>query len=202
MATISDMGIPGGESSGILQPFYKNRWRIQFLFSGGALDRSLTSMAISAERPKVEHDEIQLDRYNSRAWLQGKYTFQPISITLEPDINGRVHDAIVLQMEKQQRLIGPDGGAFLGQARAGEAYKFTMHMDMLDGDHAAAGGGPTNILETWFLEGCAINNLDLGDIDYSVSETVKTVLQIRYDHAYRELRSGAGGTDLATGGKA
>jgi len=195
MATISDMGIPGGESSGILQPFYKNRWRIEFKFDGfSAGVRGLTSMAINAERPKVEYEEITLDRYNSRAYLQGKYTFQPISITLEPDIGGLVHQAIVDQMERQQRLIGPTSGAFLGQARSGEAYKFALDMDMLDGDH-----NPTGIaLETWKLEGCAINNADFGDIDYQASETVKTTLQIRYDHAY--LLPGTNFGDKATGG--
>lgn len=181
MATISDMGIPGGESSGILQPFYKNRWQLEFKFDGlSAGSRGLTSMAINAERPKVEYEEITLDRYNSRAYLQGKYTFQPISVTFEPDIGGLVHQAIVQQMERQQRLIGPSSGAFLGQARSGEAYKFALDMNMLDGDH-----NPTGVpLEVWKLEGCAINNADFGDIDYSASETVKTTLQIRYDHAY------------------
>lgn len=198
MATINDMGIPGGEESGILQPFYKNRWRVEFKFPFGSLDgsRSLTSMAITAERPTVEYEEIQLDRYNSRAWLQGKYTFQPISIVLEPDIGGAVHRAIVSQMERQQRLIGPSGGAFLGQAISGQAYKFAIDLDMLDGDHNPGdfGGFP---LETWKLEGCAINNAQFGDIDYQASETVKTTLQIRYDHAFLEQR---GVDQKATGG--
>jgi len=195
MATISDMGVPGGESSGILQPLYKNRWQIEFKFGGlSAGSRGLTSMAITAERPKVEYEEITLDRYNSRAYLQGKYTFQPISITLEPDIGSLVHDAIVQQMERQQRLIGPTSGAFLGQARSGQSYKFALDMNMLDGDH-----NPTGVpLETWKLEGCAINNADFGDIDYQASETVKTTLQIRYDHAY--LLPGANFGDKATGG--
>lgn len=195
MATITDMGIPGGEESGILQPHYKNRWRVEFLFDGGNVGgtRGLTSMAISVERPKVEYEEIQLDRYNSRAFLQGKYTFQPISITLEPDINGTVHTAIVQQMERQQRLIAPLSGPFLGQAISGESYKFAMNIEMLDGDH-----GPPVLLEKWKLEGCAINNPDFGDLDYSVSETMKTTLQIRYDHAFLEFGSAL--FEKATGG--
>lgn len=192
MATITDMGIPGdGDVSGILQPFYKNRWRVKFKF-GGTNTRSLTAMAITAERPKVEYEEIQLDRYNSRAFLQGKYTFQPISIVLEPDIGGEVHQAIVRQSERQQRLIGPQAGSYLGQAISGQAYKFALDLEMLDGDHSP--GAP---LETWKLEGCALNNMDFGDVDYQASETVKTSLQVRYDHAYVVI---TGTEQKATGG--
>lgn len=192
MATIADIGIPGdGVGGGILQPHYKNRWRVNFKF-GGTNTRSLTAMATTAERPKVEYEEIQLDRYNSRVFLQGKYTFQPISIVLEPDIGGEVHQAIIQQEERQQRLIGPNAGPFLGQAISGQAYKFAMDIEMLDGDHTPAGP-----LETWKLEGCALNNLDFGDLDYQASETVKTSLQVRYDHAYLVV---TGTEQKATGG--
>src|SRR5690625_1719553 len=104
MATISDMGIPLTGTGGILQPHHKHRWQIAFINMGGD-SRILTSMALSAERPKLAYEPIQLDRYNSRAWIFGKHTFQPITVTLEPDVGGRVHQAIVRQSERQQRLI-------------------------------------------------------------------------------------------------
>ena len=193
MATIQDIGIPRTGISGILQPHYKNRWRIEFIMPGSQ-GRSFTSMAITAERPKVEYEEIQLDRYNSRVFLQGKYTFQPINVVLEPDIGGTVHQFIVQQMERQQRLIGPNPGRFLGQAISGASYKFAANLELLNGDHTDTNGTPT---ETWKLEGCAINNADFGDLDYQASETIKTSLQIRYDHAYVEI---TGTADKATGG--
>jgi len=197
MATVTDMGIPGGVTGGILQPAYKNRWRIQMNLreasSGGI--RAVTSMAVTADRPKVEYDEITLDRYNSRAYIQGKYTFQPITITLEPDIGGRVHRALLQQLEVQQKLIGPGPGPFLGQAMAGEDYKFLTTLELLNGSHPNSGG--TLVLETWVLEGCAINNIDFGDLDYQNSETVKTVITMRYDHAYMSV---TGVDKKATGG--
>lgn len=195
MATITDMGIPGDSlgGSGILQPFHKNRWRLEFKGMGSGEVSSLTGMCITAERPQFEYDEIQLDRYNSRAYLQGKYTFQPISVVLQPDIGGAVHRAIQSQTEKQQRLIAAQDGNFLGQAISGQAYKFSINMDMLDGDHDGL-----NILETWRLEGCALNNVDYGDLDYQASEALTTTLQIRFDHAYQEI---TGTVQNATGGQ-
>jgi len=191
MATIADMGIPGDLGEGISQPLYKNRWRIQMNLRGQDGDgvRAVTSMAITADRPKVEYEEIQLDRYNSRAFLQGKYTFQPITVVIEPDMGGRCHLGIQRQMEVQQKLIGPDRGLYLGQAEAGSDYKFSMIMQLLNGSHPNAGG--TAILEEWFLEGCALNNVDFGDLDYQASETIKTTLTVRYDHAYLVVRGRA-----------
>lgn len=197
MATITDMGIPASGAGGILQPFHKHRWQVTFNFAGGGADgvRSLTAMAISAERPKLEFEEIQLDRYNSRAWIFGKHTFQPITVTFEPDIAGEVHESIIRQLERQQHLIAAQSNAFLGSAQAGADYKFSMDMEMLNGHHT---NSDAPVLETWKLEGCGLQNNDFGDVDYAASETLKTVLTIRYDHA-RLIPTGTEGK--ATGGQ-
>lgn len=196
MATLTDMGIPDTGFAGILQPFHKHRWRVQFLFPGATGTPHLTAMAITAERPKLEFEEIQLDRYNSRAFIFGKHMFQPVSIVFEPDIGGRVHEAITNQLEEQQRLIAPENGPFLGQAEAGVDYKFSVKMEMLNGNHA---GAAAVILETWELQGCGLQNNDFGDLDYQASETMKTTLNIRYDHA--RLIPGQKTEKYATGGE-
>lgn len=201
MATLTDMGVPEtGEFAGILQPFHKHRWSIDFQFPQALGTPHLTAMAITAERPKLEFEEIQLDRYNSRAFIFGKYTFQPVSIVFEPDIGGQVHRAIKEQLEKQQHLIAPQNNKFLGQAEAGEDYKFTTVIKMWNGHHENAGGANGRLLESWTLQGCGLLNNDFGDLDYQASETLKTTLNIRYDHARLEIE---GGPDkYATGGTA
>lgn len=195
MATITDMGIPGTSFAGILQPFHKHRWRIEFQFPRGSRSEHLTAMAITADRPKLEFEEIQLDRYNSKAWIFGKHAFQPISVTFEPDIGGQVHQAIVEQNERQQHLIADARNRFMGQAEAGMDYKFTTKLTMLNGDHSFPGA---RILEEWLVEGCGMQNNDFGDVDYQASETMKTVITLRYDHA--RLISSVGGDRYATGG--
>lgn len=197
MATLTDMGIPKGNLGGIIQPHHKHRWQVQFQFNGGGRTEAITAMAIRAERPKLEFESIQLDRYNSRAWIFGKHTFQPISITFEPDVGGAVHSAIAEQLEKQQYLISMDNGPFLGQAAGGEDYKFGIVLDMLDG--SGNGGAGTAPLETWFIDGCGLENNDFGDLDYQASETLQTTLTIRYDHARLQVR---GRDKMATGGQA
>lgn len=182
MATITDMGIPSDRGvNGILQPFHKHRWEVQFFLPGRP--EGLTAMAITADRPKLEFEEIQLDRYNSRAWIFGKHTFQPINIVFEPDIASSVHDTIVDQLERQQHLIEQGSFPFMGQADAGEDYKFGIRLRMLNGSHTNSDGLDGLELERWELEGCGLQNNDFGDLDYAASETLKTTLTIRYDHA-------------------
>lgn len=191
MAQLTDMGIPAASSvRGILQPFHRHRWQLQFVIPQiGNGTKYLTAMAITADRPKLEFEEIQLDRYNSRAYIYGKHTFQPISVVFEPDIGGRVHSAVIEQLEKQQHLIADNNRRFMGQAEAGEDYKFALKMQMLNGNHTDARGGTNNVLEEWILEGCGFTNNDFGDLDYQASETLKTSLTIRYDHARCIIRN-------------
>lgn len=195
MATLTDMGVPQTPFGGILQPFHKHRWSIKFSFPGGDRTEHMTAMAITAERPKLEFEEIQLDRYNSRAFIFGKHMFQPVSIVFEPDIAGQVHLAIRNQLERQQHLIAPDSQRLMGQAEAGEDYKFSVEMKMWNGHHNSRG---VRVLEEWLLEGCGLQNNDFGDLDYQASETMKTTLNIRYDHA--RLVVNAGPDRFATGG--
>lgn len=194
---ITDMGIPNDMGvGGIIQPHHKHRWQVQLLFRSGDVP-TVTAMAIRADRPKLEFESIQLDRYNSRAWIFGKHTFQPISITFEPDVGGRVHEAIAQQLERQQYLVANSNGPFMGQAAGGEDYKFGIKLDMLDG--SGNGGAGVAPLETWYLDGCGLENNDFGDLDYQASETLQTTLTIRYDHARLDV---TGRSKMATGGKA
>lgn len=181
MATMTDFGVPYSGIQGILQPLHKNRWAITFNLRGGGNGRVLTAMALTADRPKLEFEPITLDRYNSRAYILGKHQFQPISLTFEPDIGGEVHRAIIKQLEMQQHLIKDDSKQFLGAAAGAADYKFSMSMRMLDGHHSVSRAG--EIVEEWKIDGCMLLNNDFGDLDYSASETVKTVITVQYDHA-------------------
>lgn len=197
MALITDMGVVPN-AGGILHPIVKHKWRVFFQGIGGprgstpiaGIDTEvLTLQAVQADRPKLEFDEIELHRYNSRAWIAGKHNWQPVTYQFEADVGGRVTQIFQEQLEKQQAIIAPNSGRVLNSAYAGQEYKFAMISQMLDGDITP--------LETWAHEGCFIQNIDYGDKDYSVSEAIKLVVTIRFDHA-RQLISGIEGK--ATGG--
>ena len=191
MATINDIGIPG-VGSGILQPKLKNKWRVTFANLGGGADSQPVSMqAITITRPTLSFEEVQLDRYNSRAWIAGKHTFEPVTLTLEDDITGTASQVVQEQLQKQQWLIGAEG-QFLASAGEGAAYKFVTYLDLLDGND--------QVVEKWTLEGCWFQNVDYTDLDFAASESVQITTTIRYDHARQDIGGYSRGEGIATGG--
>lgn len=180
MATLSDVG-NDPSNLGIYQPKLKNRFRISFIGIGENTDdgQFMTVQAITAERPKLSFEKIPLDRYNSRVYIAGKYTFDPLNLVFEDDTGGLVSQGLQNQLEKQQNIIAQTPSAELPASAAGELYKFAMRIDMLDGNET--------IFESWSIEGCWIENIDYTDLDYAASETVKINLTVSYDHARQRL---------------
>lgn len=191
MALIMDMGVRGNGGE-ILHPQVKNKWRLTFNGIGGLVDsQGLTFQAITCDRPKLGFEKITLDRYNSRAYIAGKYQFEPINVTFEADIGGRVSSVIRAQLESQQQIIGMGSAPRLPSALRGQDYKFSITQEVLDGDNTP--------LEIWYIEGAYIENADFTDLDYSASETIKITLTLSYDHARQQILGIPG---RATGGMA
>lgn len=192
MSTLSQMGIPAA-GFGILQPMLKNHWQVTFVglaaLVPGASSRELTRQATNVQRPNLSFEQTTIHRYNSIAYVAGKHTFEPISLTVEDDITGLAAAAIQGQLETQQRLIGADlPGEWLNKAATGSDYKFGTILEMLDGGEG--------VVQRWKLEGCFIVSADYGDLDYSDSSAVTISLQIRYDHARQEITGQGYGTGL------
>lgn len=191
MSTINDFGIPG-VGSGILHPKHKNRWRVTFANMGGGTDSQPVSMqAVTVSRPKVSFEEIELHRYNSRAFVAGKHSWEPMALTVEDDVTGSASTVIQAQLQKQQWLIGAEG-QWLAAAGEGSLYKFVTYLDMLDGND--------QVIEKWTVEGCFIQSSDYGELDYSANEKVTIALSIRFDHARQTLGGYTQGPGIATGG--
>ena len=191
MATINDIGIPG-VGSGILQPKLSNRWRVTFSNMGGGVDSQPLSMqAITATRPVINFEEVELHRYNSKAWVAGKHSFEPMTLTVEDDVTGTAGRVIQDQLQGQQWLIGAQG-QWLAARGEGSLYKFVTTLDMLDGNE--------QVIEQWFIEGCWFQNVDWSEVDYSASEAVKITMMIRYDHARQLIGGYDQGQGVATGG--
>ena len=191
MATINDIGIPG-VGSGILQPKLKNKWRVTFANLGGGADSQPLSMqAVTITRPTLNFEEIELNRYNSKAFIAGKHTFEPVQLTIEDDITGTASQVVQEQLQAQQWLTGAEG-QWLASAGEGAIYKFVTYLDLLDGND--------QVVEKWTMEGCWLQNVDYTDLDYSASEAVQINMTIRYDHARQDISGYSQGEGVATGG--
>lgn len=191
MSTISDMGIPG-VGSGILHPKHKNRWRVTFANMGGGTDSQPVSMqAVTVSRPKLTFEKVPLHRYNSVAYVAGKHSWDPMTLTLQDDVTGTAGAVIQAQLQKQQWLIGAEG-QWLAAAGEGSLYKFVTYLDMLDGND--------QVIEKWTIEGCWIENADWTDLDYSSSDPVTISLSLSFDHARQNIGGYNQGQGIATGG--
>lgn len=184
MATLSQAGIPG-VGNGILQPKQKKNFRVTFAGLGGTLPSTgttasdLSMQVITATRPSYSYEEVQLDRYNSRVYIAGKHTFEPLNLTIEDDITNRASQAIQNQLEAQQKLIGATG-PWLNSTATAFSYKFGTTIELLDGNET--------VVEQWLYEGCFIQAADYTDLDYSTGEKVMINLTIRYDLAHQNLQ--------------
>lgn len=191
MATINDIGIPG-VGTGILQPKQKHRWRATFANLGGGTDSQPLSMqVVTMQRPSVSFDEVQLDRYVSRAWVGGKYTWDEMPLSVEDDVTGTAAKVIQEQLQKQQWLIGAEG-PWLAAAGEGSLYKFVTYLDMMDGND--------QVIEKWTVEGCWLKTVNWNDLDYASSDAVKIDLTIRFDHARQDIGGYNQGQGVALGG--
>ena len=180
MANLTDTGNPRITSGSGLQPKMKDRFRVRFAnIGGGGVDsQPLSFQLVSTDRPKISHTEVEVNRYNSRAWVASKHEFQPINITIEDDVTGAATSVIRDQMQRQQWLIGAEG-PFLAKASEGSLYKFMVFLEGMDGGE--------RVIERWILEGCWIREVDYGDMTYNDGEKIEIKLVVRFDNARQEI---------------
>ena len=193
MATLSNFGIPG-VGPGILHPKLKHRFYVNFIGISDGLGtdmvKNLQMQVYNTTLPNITWEEVAVHRFNSTSYIPGKHSWEPISMTLEDDIDGLAVRVLKSQMEKQQRIIGNNGAMYLPAARTGSDFKFAFEIIQMD-------GGGTVELGKWVCEGAQIMNADFGDRDYtSGAEAATVTVQLRFDHAFSVDSDTVSGTAL------
>jgi len=176
MADLTQFGVPTAGGNSMVMPKLQYRFRVQLynfgLGNGSTLE--LTQNVISVTRPSLTHDEVTLDSYNSKVYLAGKHTWDPVTLTVRDDINNTVTKQIAQQLQKQLNQ------GLQSAPVAGRDYKFGMVIEQLDGGNGTTG---PNVLETWSMNGCFIQNANYGENNYATSDVMQISLQIRFDAA-------------------
>jgi hypothetical protein len=188
MADLTQFGVPTTGTNAMVMPKLQYRFRVN-LYDFGRNNGSTTEVTqnvISVTRPSLTHDEVTLDAYNSRAYLAGKHTWEPVTLTLRDDINGTVTKHVASQLQKQLNQ------GLQSAPAAGRDYKFGMVIEQLDGSQ------PGLVVESWSLNGCFIQNANYGENNYATSDVMQITLQIRFDSA--DIHSEAVGSATTQGG--
>ena len=181
---LDKFNVDGGSSGVLVQPKLSYRFRVFLNEFGSGENLELTSQVVSVSRPSLTHDDVVVDVYNSRINLAGKHTWDAITLTVRDDVTGLVARAIAAQMQKQV------DHANQSSVKAGGGYKFGMSIQNLDGSQ------PAEVLDSWQLAGCYIQNVNYGENNYATSDPLQITIAIKYDNANHNIL----GTEALVGG--
>lgn len=174
-------------AQGLLMPKLKYRFRALFENLGVSTPRTeLTKQVMDITRPSLTFEEMEVPVYNSRVYLAGKHSWEPITVQFRDDVNGSVSRLLGEQVQKQFDVMEQ------ASAAAGIDYKFITRFEILDGGNGAS---VANVLETWELYGCFIQNVNYNDLNYASNEPVTITCAIRFDNAIQSpIGDGVGAT--------
>ena len=131
---------------------------------------------------------MTIDIYNSRVYLAGKHTWDPITLNLREDVNNNVQKLVGEQLQKQFDFYEQSSAA------SGQDYKFATRIEILDGGNGA--NTPT-VLETFELYGCYLESANYNSLAYSNStDPVSIALNIQYDNAVQSPQGTGIGTAI------
>jgi len=186
---MNKFGVPVDESgtAGILMPKLKFRFRVKvenFGAQGNA--REFTQNVMNVSRPKISFEEVEIHSYQSKVYVQGKHTWETMTLVIRDDIQNSVARLAGKQVQRQLNHFNQQSGL------SGSDYKFNTRLEILDGQ-------TTNPMETWGLEGCFLQNVDYSDSDYTTNEPVTVTMTIRFDNALHVPGDGESGSSVAGG---
>jgi len=194
ISTLSKITVPlaSGDSAsnqGLLMPKLQYRFRVSLEnFGVSTPTTELTKQVIDVARPNVSFEKMTIDIYNSRVYLAGKHTWDPITLNLREDVNNNVQKLVGEQLQKQFDFYEQSSAA------SGQDYKFTSRIEILDGGNGA--NTPT-VLETFELYGCYVESANYNQLAYSNStDPVSIALNIRYDNAIQSPQGTGIGTAI------
>jgi len=171
-----NMSVPTDNRSGaLLMPKLQNRFRVTFQYDS---DRFITGNVVSVTRPTLSFDPVTLEVYNSRVYIPGKHTWNTVEIVMRDTVSNQTVKKIEEQLSRQIDM------ATQSVQRSAAAFKFKTIIENLDGMNPIGGNiSAENILDTWTLLGCYIENVAYGNNDYASSEPVTITVTLKYDNA-------------------
>jgi len=191
ISTLSKLTVPldsnaSASNQGLLMPKLQYRFRVSLEnFGVSSPSTELTKQVIDVTRPSVSFDQMTVDIYNSRVYLAGKHTWEPITLNLREDVSNNVQKLVGEQLQKQFDFFEQSSAA------SGADYKFVTRIEILDGGN---GANTASVLETFELYGCYLESTNYNALNYATSEVVTVTLNIRYDNAIQTPQ----GTGLGT----
>ena len=191
ISTLSKITVPLDSSAsaanqGLLMPKLQYRFRVSLEnFGVSTPTTELTKQVVDVTRPNVSFEDITVDVYNSRVYLAGKHTWEPVTLNLREDVSNNVQKLVGEQLQKQFDFFEQSSAA------SGSDYKFVTRIEVLDGGN---GINTANVLETFELYGCYLQSANYNTLNYATNDPVTVALAIKYDNAIQTPQGTGVGT--------
>ena len=191
ISTLSKITVPLDSSAsaanqGLLMPKLQYRFRVSLEnFGVSTPTTELTKQVVDVTRPNVSFEDITVDVYNSRVYMAGKHTWEPITLNLREDVSNNVQKLVGEQLQKQFDFFEQSSAA------SGSDYKFVTRIEILDGGN---GINVANVLETFELYGCYLQSANYNTLNYATNDPVTVALAIKYDNAIQTPQGTGVGT--------
>ena len=191
ISTLSKLTVPldsnaSASNQGLLMPKLQYRFRVSLEnFGASSPTTELTKQVIDVTRPNISFEQMTVDIYNSKVFLAGKHTWEPITLNLREDVSNNVQKLVGEQLQKQFDFFEQSSAA------SGADYKFVTRIEILDGGN---GANTASVLETFELYGCYLESANYNQLAYATSDVVSIALAIRYDNAIQTPQGTGVGT--------
>ena len=191
ISTLSKITVPldsaaSAANQGLLMPKLQYRFRVSLEnFGVSTPTTELTKQVVDVTRPNVSFEDITVDVYNSRVYLAGKHTWEPVTLNLREDVSNNVQKLVGEQLQKQFDFFEQSSAA------SGSDYKFVTRIEILDGGN---GINVANVLETFELYGCYLQSANYNTLNYATNDPVTVALSIKYDNAIQTPQGTGVGT--------
>ena len=191
ISTLSKITVPldssaSSSNQGLLMPKLQYRFRVSLEnFGVSTPTTELTKQVVDVTRPNVSFEAITVDVYNSRVYLAGKHTWEPVTLNLREDVSNNVQKLVGEQLQKQFDFFEQSSAA------SGSDYKFVTRIEILDGGN---GINVANVLETFELYGCYLQSANYNTLNYATNDPVTVALAIKYDNAIQTPQGTGVGT--------
>ena len=107
ISSLSRLTVPldsnaSASNQGLLMPKLQYRFRVSLEnFGVSTPTTELTKQVVDVSRPNVSFEQITLDVYNSKVYLAGKHTWEPITLNLREDVSNNVQKLVGEQLQKK-----------------------------------------------------------------------------------------------------
>ena len=118
-------------------------------------------------RPSIQFETITLDHINTKRYVKGKATWQPISITLyDPIVPSGAQSVIEWVRLHHESVTGRDGYS--------DFYKKDIRLEQL---------GPVgDIIGEWIIKGAFVSDGNFGSHDWASSDFISISITVRMDY--------------------